>query len=172
MISIKPLFKWVLILVVLYTTVTGCTISPPENEDKVLKEKIMRLVTRVESNNSSIMDTVQIKKINLKELTNYDWDSLYRFGGYASEEGISEELGFNCDICPFEVGEEESLWLFTKDQEIVSSIYFSPSFGDENIRYCDINKYFSSQDNMEFQLIYYRNVNQYMFCPYEAYKEE
>lgn len=67
--------------------------------------------------------------MDIKSLTNFEWDEAYIVGPYISEDSFNIENGLNAN---FATGYDESVinWLFFKDKEFIcaSNIYYNSKY--------------------------------------------
>ena len=70
--------------------------------------------------------------LNIKEIGDFDWDRLFIFGPYASNDWVSEELGFEWTGINFykEVSEGVCYLLFVKENAVVHYVKYPRSWGD------------------------------------------
>lgn len=105
-----------------------------------------------EKNEGSFHDKVkkiEAKQVNIQELTEFEWDSLYIFSPYTSKKEIEEVIGFESEnIVDNMVDESTTYLLFVKDNTVVANVYGSTNslgytfdFGEyEKYLYIDASK--------------------------------
>lgn len=71
----------------------------------------------------------QNKVIDLKEVYQFKWDTLYMFGGYSNRKSISDILGFDC-VCST-VGESDFLYVFLSEGKEVERFTVSDEYNYE-----------------------------------------
>jgi hypothetical protein len=85
---------------------------------RTLKENVLSLDQKVES-------------VNLKDLTSFEWDTVYSFDPYTSKEQIYETVGYKWDNISEALSEGINQVVFMKDGKVVCHVFGYP----ENNRY-------------------------------------
>lgn len=85
---------------------------------RLLKESVLSLDQKVES-------------MNLKDLTPFEWDTVYSFDPYASKEEIYVTVGYRWDNISEALSEGMNQIVFMKDGKVVCHVFGYP----ENNRY-------------------------------------
>lgn len=85
---------------------------------RLLKDNVLSLDQKVES-------------VNLKDLTPFEWDTVYSFDPYTSNEQVYETVGYKWDRISEALSEGMNQIVFLNDGEVVCYVYGYP----ENNKY-------------------------------------
>lgn len=86
--------------------------------------------TRIALEKAIVQQAHETGEVNISEVTSFDWDLMYIFGPYISEETINETLGFDAWNYNSALHDGLQLLLFVKNQEVVQYLKMerSPDF--------------------------------------------
>ena len=118
---------------------------------------------KIEMNNgafSKAVKQVSSDEISLKELTPFEWDTMYTFSPYMPKENMREIMGVRSIHIRQTISEGMTQLFFIKDGKLVSSIYgytdnlgFRFDFRKENEGWKDYEYVaFNSSDTIRFQV--------------------
>ncbi|MBQ2801188.1 MAG: hypothetical protein IJF03_07350 [Lachnospiraceae bacterium] len=97
------------LLIILFFT--ACGNNAVETNEKSFNKKVKEL---------------ESKQVDIQELTEFEWDSLYIFSPYTSKKEIEEVIGFESENIVDNMADESTTYLlFVKDNMVVANVYGS-----------------------------------------------
>jgi hypothetical protein len=112
-----------LVLVIL----VGCSsLAQNKKQQGELQQKLSAAIEEKRQSDERVV-------IQMKSLTNFEWDKFYVFTPYTTAEEVRDTLGFDTTITAhskIEVTESHNLLVFVRDNQVVLSIDFARSAGD------------------------------------------
>lgn len=117
----KRMIKMILLLSIhisLLLGLLGCEVTTVEkNQDELLQ----RITESIQKDNT----------VDFNEITSFEWDSMYIFGPYTSEQNIKDVLGINTfETYNIQYRDDIELIIFIKDQKMVFSLEYPRSLGE------------------------------------------
>lgn len=79
------------------------------------------------------------EKVNLAQLTPFEWDKVYSFGPYESKESVYKTIGYKWDRISETVSEGMNQLVFLKDDKVVCYIYGYPQNNKYGISFDSTN---------------------------------
>lgn len=142
------------------------TMMSCSKSDELLHDKIIAAVKPVD-----FLAPGRYKLISLDSLTDFEWDTLYVFGGETRSGNISRKIGFKWNGS--NVPNLHSRLLFTNGVEVVAYVDFNNETFPIDLKWCDESFQSYSHNRAKFVTFKYcdgRNRVYYPMVPIDCYK--